>query len=86
LKSILGYSDADDLANAYKQVVSDAMKSTPQGRQPMWTESIAVGGEDYVTKTKLSAMAIGRKIMPADSTFALREPSSLYGLMPKTTI
>ncbi|MDD5169117.1 MAG: hypothetical protein PHN75_09885 [Syntrophales bacterium] len=81
LKSILGFSDEDDLDVAYQQVVSDAMRSTLQARQPMWTESIAVGDEDYVTETKekLTVMALGREIKPADSAFMLREQSFPYG-------
>ena len=81
LRSILGFSDADSLSYAYQQVVFDAMKNTVQGRQPMWTESIAVGDEDYVkeTKKKLTAMALGREIIPTDSAFALRESSFPYG-------
>jgi putative transposase len=80
LKSILGFTDEEALIDAYQQVVSNAMQNKPQARQPMWTESIAVGDEDYVaeTKRKLSSMAIGRKIIPNNSAYELREPLFPY--------
>jgi len=58
------------------------MKDAPNGRQPMWTESIAVGDEDYVRETKktLAAMAIGREIAPTNSAYALRETRFPYGV------
>lgn len=55
-------------------------RNSEQPRLPIWTESIAVGDEEYVAKTKkkLSALAGGREIIPAGSIFALREPPSPY--------
>jgi putative transposase len=81
LKSVLGFSDADDLAAAYQQIILDAIQDSPSSRQPMWTEGIVVGDEDYVkeTKSKLTGMALGREIIAADSAFVLREPSFPYG-------
>ena len=80
LKNILGFTDEEGLVDAYRQFVSDAMHSTPIARQPMWTESIAVGDEEFVFETKrnLSSMAIGRKIITSDSAYELREPSFSY--------
>jgi putative transposase len=80
LKNILGFADEEAMIDAYQQVVADAMQNKPQARQPMWTESIAVGDEDYVAeaKRKLSMMAIGRKIIPGNSVYELREPSFPY--------
>jgi len=75
LKSILGFADAEAMIDAYQQAVAEAMQHLPQSRQPMWTESIAVGDEDYVTevKRKLSSLAMGRKIIPNSSVYELRE-------------
>ena len=49
-------------------------------RQPMWTESIAVGDEDYIgeAKKKLSSLALGRKVVPESDAYILREPSFPY--------
>ncbi len=80
LKSILGFTDEEVLIDAYRRVVSDAMQNKPQVRQPMWTESIAVGDEEYVaeTKRKLSSMAMGRKIIPGNGAYELRESQFPY--------
>ena len=81
LKSILGFADEGSMIEAYQQAVSDVMRNEPQTRQPMWTEGVAVGDEDYVTevKRKLSSAALGRKIIPNSSVYELREPSFPYG-------
>ncbi|MDX9821816.1 MAG: hypothetical protein RBT20_07770 [Syntrophales bacterium] len=90
LRMVLGISDADDLAEVYKQVVSNAMKDAPSGRRPMWTGNIALGGDDYVRDTKktLAAMAIGREIVPTNSAYTPKKHSFHKGfiLAPKTTI
>ncbi len=80
LKSTLGFTDEEVLIDAYLQAISDAMQNSPQIRQPMWTESIAVGDEAYVaeTKRKLSSMAIGRKIIPSNDAYELRESQLPY--------
>lgn len=80
LKSILGFTDDDAMIDAYQQAVTDAMRNEPQSRQPMWTESIAVGDEDYVAevKRKLSSAALGRKIISDKDVYELREPSFPY--------
>jgi putative transposase len=46
----------------------------------MWTESIAVGDEDYIVETqkKLSSLALGRKVIPESGAYILREPSFTY--------
>jgi len=81
MKRILGFKDEEALIDAYQQVVFNAMQNESQARQPIWTESIAVGDEGYVaeTKKKLSSLAIGRKIIPNNSIYELREASFSYG-------
>lgn len=82
LTGILEYIHGESLTDDYQRIVSDAMKNKPQARQPMWTEGIAVGNEDFVTdtKSKLSAKAIGREIILNNgaSAYELREPRSPY--------
>jgi putative transposase len=77
LKNLLGFTDEDALRDAYSRAISP---QASQVRQPMWTESIAVGDEDYVNKAKreLSSMALGRKVIPESSAYVLREPSFPY--------
>jgi len=76
LKNLLGFTDEDTLKEAYGQAMSP-LQTASQVRQPMWTESIAVGDKDYVdeTKRKLSSLALGRKIVPENDTYVLRESS-----------
>jgi putative transposase len=80
LTNILGFADEGAMIDAYQQAVSDAMRNEARDRQPMWTESVAVGDEDYVTgvKRKLSSMAIGRTIITSNSAHELREPLFPY--------
>lgn len=78
-QSILGF--ADILHASYQQAISDMMQNQCRGRQPMWTESIAVGDEAYVveTKRKLLSMGRGRKPLPSNDAYELREPLFFYG-------
>jgi len=49
-------------------------------RNSLWTESIAVGDEEYIlsTKKELGGTAIGRKQIKTNSDFELRESSTSY--------
>lgn len=80
LKSFLGCTDEEGMIDGYRQFVSDAMYTAPLARQPMWTESIVVGDEEFVseTKRKLSSVATWRKIISSGSAYELREPSIPY--------
>lgn len=51
-------------------------------RESMWTESIAVGGRQFVEKAKeqLGGKAIGRKVSETDSSHQLREMRAPYGI------
>jgi REP element-mobilizing transposase RayT len=79
-KSILGFTDVLDAT--YQQALYDTMQNQSPVRQPMWTESIAVGDEAYVTETKrrLSSMAKGKTPIPTNDAYALREPLLPYGI------
>jgi len=77
-QSILGF--ADILHAPYQQAISDMMQNQCRGRQPMWSESIAVGDEAYVVETKrrLLSMGRGRKALPFKDAYVLREPHLSY--------
>ena len=49
-------------------------------RNPLWTESSAVGDENFIlsTKEKLGGKAIGRISVANNSGFELREPITAY--------
>ena len=55
-------------------------KQSSRDRQPLWTESIAVGNEAFVreTKEKLGIRAIGREVIGADGSYELRDPETFY--------
>lgn len=80
LNNFLGCIDEQGMVDDYRQFVFDAMYITPLVRQPMWTESIAVGDEEFIseTKRKFSSMAARRKIISSGSAYELREPSLSY--------
>lgn len=82
LKEILGFADEESMKDAYPQIVSDVMYNAPQTRQPIWSEGIAVGDEDFVTETKmaLASRALGRKISSGNDAYELREPFLPYNV------
>ncbi len=52
------------------------------GRDEIWTNSVAVGSEEFVRKTgqRIGIKVKGRKIVEKGGGFTLREPMSDYGL------
>ena len=88
--SLIDYESVSDLfevrsveefQKAHKGWVEEAFeKESHRERQPLWTESIAVGSEAFVkeTKGKLGTRARGRKVRPASGSFELREPRTRY--------
>jgi putative transposase len=70
----------DDLANAYRRWIDDAVLTGDRRREGTWTESIAVGSESFVnaTKEKLGIKAQGREVIEAAGSYALRESSIPY--------
>jgi putative transposase len=57
------------------------MQADNNDKESKWTQSIAVGSKTFVEKIKeaLGFRATGRKIIPADDTFELREEQVPYG-------
>jgi putative transposase len=64
----------------YKHWVNERLNDRPSEREPVWSESIAVGSERFIaaTREKLGYLANGRKIIEKDDTFSLREPHISY--------
>jgi hypothetical protein len=56
------------------------LKSASNRRDAKWTQSIAVGDEEFVTQTKakLGAKAIGRKAFENNEDYVLKESQNLY--------
>ncbi|MEA3222253.1 MAG: transposase [Thermodesulfobacteriota bacterium] len=84
LGNILGFSDSDraTLICTYKHLLDEALQNNSLHRQEAWTESIAVGSNEFISETKrnLASRAIGRDILNNNGVFELREPSVPYSV------
>ena len=78
---LAGFDDFMLFQNAHHQWVNSALKQkTNFSRDTQWTQSIAVGGEAFVTgvKRKMRALSVGRRVRPSKDGFELRETIDLY--------
>lgn len=80
LMDLLNVRSMDELKESYKGWVEESLEKPDRERQPRWTESIAVGSEDFVSNTKerLGIRGIGRNVIEGDGTYELREPEGSY--------
>jgi putative transposase len=80
LTALLGIKDADYLSEYHRIWVEEKLNSGSNQRDAKWTESIAVGDEQFVleTKAKLGAKAIGRRALETKGGYELREPENPY--------
>jgi hypothetical protein len=78
LRELLNFRGMDDLAEAYRGWVEDALTGIGHLRDGKWTESVAVGSEGFVAAMKESLKAKGRKVIGADGSYALRESPGAY--------
>ena len=55
--------------------MNDALKRNKIHRESCWSQSIAVGEEEFITavKKRLASKVLGRKTEPLDDGFQLRE-------------
>jgi hypothetical protein len=70
------------MKESHRGWVEEALAERGQGRQPRWTESIAVGSEGFIEQTKaaLGIKAVGREVIGGDGVYELREPVIPYSL------
>ncbi len=81
LIDLFGFQSMDEFREIHKGWVIEALeKEKYRERQPRWTESIAVGSEDFVRdmKEKLGPRAIWREIVGANGIYELREPMNEF--------
>ena len=80
LKETFGFREIDEFTESYRGWIDDELTKVRRFRDPKWTESIAVGSESYVNRTKelLGADGIGRKVREREDTFELREKEIPY--------
>ena len=80
LVDLFDIKSMDDLKKTYRGWVEEALEKQSRQRQPRWTESIAVGSEDFVrnTKEKLGIRAVGREVIGSNGSYVLQEPETSY--------
>ena len=80
LMECLGVGTMEGLKESYIGWVEESLRVRTGGRQPKWTQSIAVGSEPFVEKIKaeLGIKAIGREVMGEDGIYELRERDVSY--------
>jgi putative transposase len=80
LRELLDTKSVEELKRSYRDWVEGSLARQGGKRESRWTESIAVGSEAFVEKTKaeLGIKAIGRGVMGADGVYELREDDISY--------
>jgi putative transposase len=80
LRKLAGFDSHDTFRTAHQRWVHDALIAGNHKRESLWTESIAVGSEQFVEKTKevLGKQARGRKLVKKEKIFHLREHAIPY--------
>ncbi len=80
LAALLGLHTVDQLSAYHHNRVEAVLQNGSIRREEKWTESIAVGDNEFVmrTKAKLGIKAIGRRIMENSEGYELREAQNSY--------
>ncbi len=80
LLNLLGLQKMDQLPAYHRSRVEAVLQKGLNQRDAKWTESIAVGDEEFVmgTKAKLGIKAIGRRKMENREGYELREAQNSY--------
>jgi len=80
LQNILGFFDREIFSRNYSQLVDETIENNSLQRQGAWTESTAVGTEEFISETKrnMASSSIGRTIHKRNGVFELREPYVSY--------
>ena len=78
--TVLGIDNSEGFGKIYKGWVDAVLTRDSNVREDRWTQSIAVGGKDFVemVKDRLGYKAIGRKVSGMDGDFELKENISPY--------
>ncbi len=83
LQSLFGSGEPGGFAAVHRQWVDAALAGTrasPSGREPWWSESLAVGSEAFVeaVRTELGVKAYARSVAAVGDIYRLKEPSGSY--------
>jgi len=76
----LGIENSSRLAAFHRSCVDELLRNGLNKRVEKWTESIAIGDEDFISRTKasLGAKAVGRKLMENSAGYELKELQAAY--------
>jgi REP-associated tyrosine transposase len=83
LLRILGMASPEQHRESRQEWVEAELKTTRLRRQPIWTESVAVGSKEFASgiKAKLGARGIGKKVEEEEGeggTFCLKEDAARF--------
>ena len=80
LQELLAIDSYDLLKSYHREWVEDYPNNGTNKQDKKWTKTVAVGSEEYIEKIRflLGTMARGKKIIKAEDSCQLREPSSFY--------
>jgi len=81
LEELAGFTSYNGLRAAHREWLEAALRDGGCVREGKWTESIAVGSEEFAGRIKegLGVRAKGREVIAAADVFHLREPGAWYG-------
>lgn len=81
LLELFGLSDMAGLQQTCREWVDEALRAVRPRREPAWTESLAVGGPEFIEeiKDRLGRRAVHRQAIHRDGAVTLREPVPSYG-------
>jgi putative transposase len=80
LRQFAGVKDYGSFASSHRKWVDESIGGVENKRDSQWSESIAVGNEQFVRRIKIDmgAMAKGRTIIDSQGGFELREATATY--------
>jgi len=78
LQTILGFDNPEDLKSAREAWVHEALEARRLEREAKWSDSIAVGDEEFVKamQDKLGPRARFRRIIEEEESCSIRDPSA----------
>jgi putative transposase len=80
LTEILHSISIEDFKDTYNRWIEETLRIDRHVRDTKWTQSVAVGGKEFVemTKGRLGYRAEGRKVIKSDEDYQLREQQASY--------
>jgi len=80
LLRFLGIKNLESLKPAYEDWIEEALAKKDLKRNPIWTESVAVGGKTFIEgiRNTLGIKVIHREMISRTTSYVLREPYCSY--------